>query len=243
MLRTVAILSCVLAAVGCSGTDEIFLSPSEAQELEVNFEAALEAQHLFAEHSFEVARGDVDISGYVYDPPTALNNWVGTLSMPGATLPFGTGDGTIVFTAVADGVPVDPYATDITGATLVEIEVFDAQFTGTSASGAPLDISAAFDMSTILNTVDTATTVVDGAFTVVHDGYEVVLDATDVHMDLDLVAEEVTNVTGHVAGTVDIPDFAFDGDFDVDGLGNRVRIGIDVAATTIDYFLDLSELF
>lgn len=238
-----AVLFCALLGIGCSGADEIFLTPSEAQELQVNFEAALEAQQLFSEFAFEAARGDVDISGYVYDPPTAANGWVGTLDIPAAVLPFGTGDTSITFTATADGVPVDPYATDITGATAVDIEILDLTFAGTSRSGAPLSMDGAFDLSTILNTPDSATTVLNGAVTVVHDGYEVALDATDVHMDLDLVAEEVTSVTGAIAGTVDIPDFAFDADFDVEGLGTQVQIGIDVVATTIDYVLDLSELF
>ena len=107
MSRIVPILLGALVAAGCSGTDEIFLSQSEADALEANFEASLEAQQLFSEFSFRVARGEADISGYLYDAPTAANNWVGTLLIPSSTLPFGTGSGAIVFRTTADGVPVD----------------------------------------------------------------------------------------------------------------------------------------
>ena len=80
-------------------------------------------------------------------------------------------------------------------------------------------------------------------FDINHDGYEVALDAIDLALTLDLVLDEVTNVLGRLDGEVDIPDFAFDASFSINGLGDSVSIGIDVVATTIQYALDLEDLF
>ena len=238
----------VLAAVvgGCvPGTDELFLTQAEIEALQENFEGALEAQHLMAEFTFAAARGDLDLvndyPGAQYTAPSDANGWTGTLVIDAAAFPFGTGDLTITFQTVADGVPVDPYAEDLTQATSVQVDA-DVNFDGISLSGAPLTGAADIALDTVQNGQQVVTAVLNGTLFVDHGGYDVALDPTDLELTFDVGLHEITNVTGALEGSVDIPDFVLDGNFDVDGLGDSIQIGIDVGATTIDYVIQLSEL-
>jgi len=91
--------------------------------------------------------------------------------------------------------------------------------------------------------LDELTTVVNGEFDLAHDGCVTALHAHDLEMDVDLLLQEITAVTGNVDGRVDLPEFAFDADFEVTGLGDTLQIGISAAASTISYFLALDDLY
>jgi hypothetical protein len=230
---------------GCLSGDEIFLSPEEADALVENFEETVAIQQEMAEFSFEAVRGDLDLSqygSYTYDPPTQANGWVGTLDFPRGSFPWGDGDFSVVFTASGDGGPVDPLLEDLSDDVQVDIDAV-VNFLGTTSVGKDIDSSADFTMSTVQNGVNDVVTRLDGTFDIIHDGYRTALDATDVEMDIDIALEEITSITGSLAGEVDIPNFHWDAAFDIDGLGDTLQIGIDVVATTITYTLGLDELF
>jgi hypothetical protein len=118
----------------------------------------------------------------------------------------------------------------------------DVQFSGISNIGESLTAYADFTATTVNNTLSDVQAAIDGNFGVDHGKYQFDFTATDVQMSLDLVAEKVTNVLGNVSGTVDIPDFPYDANFNVDGLGQSLAIDIDAVITSISYSLGLSEL-
>lgn len=237
-MRAIPICALIALLGACTGT-ELAFSASARQDLVQNFELSVDTQHMITEYAFAASRGDLDISGAVYTPP--VGSTPGTLTITNGTFPFGTGDLTIVFTARGDGTYVDPYVVDLSTATNV-IVVADVQFSGISNIGESLDAYADFTASTINNSMSSVQAEIDGNFGVDHGEYEFDFTATDVQMDLDLVAEKVTNVLGNVSGTVDIPDFPYDADFTVDGLGTTLLVDIDAVVTSISYSLGLAEL-
>lgn len=232
-------LSIAVALLGACTGAELAFSASARQALVQNFELSVDAQHMITEYAFAASRGDLDISGAVYTPP--VGSAPGTLQIPSGTFPFGTGDLSIVFTAMGDGQYVDPYVTDLTAATNVVV-VADVLFTGVSNIGESLSASADFTATTVQNGLSNVQATIDGDFAVDHGPYDFNFTATGVQMDLDLAAEKVTNVLGSVSGTVDIPDFFYDADFTVQGLGTTLDINIDAVVTSISYTLGLVEL-
>jgi len=236
-MRAIAIAA-LFSLVGCAGA-ELALSSQARQELVQNFQISVDAQHQITEYAFAASRGDLDISGAVYTPP--VGSMPGTLTIPNGTFPFGTGDLTIVFTAMGDGMYVDPYVTDLTTATNVTV-VADVLFTGISNIGQSLAASADFTATTVNNGINDVLATVNGDFGVSHGEYGFDFNANDVQFNLDLAAEKVTNVLGSVTGTVDIPDFFYDADFSVQGLGSSLDIDIDAVVTSINYTLSLLEL-
>jgi hypothetical protein len=233
-----AALAGLFALAGCAGADLAF-SAEARQELVQNFELSVDAQHMITEYAFAASRGDLDISGAIYTPPAGSTP--GTLTIPNGTFPFGTGDLEIVFTTQGDGTYVDPYVVDLTTATNVAV-VADVIFTGTSNIGEPISAYADFAATTVTNAASNVQATVDGVFGVDHGDYEFDFTASDVQFDLDLAAEKVTNVLGNVNGTVDIPDFFYDADFTVEGLGPSLDIDIDAVVTSISYTVGLLEL-
>ena len=242
MAKFVCGLVICLFVAGCPSTGALYLTESEAQELVVNFEAAVEVQQLLSEFVFAAGRGELDLTGVAYVAPALENNWVGMLTFADRAFPFGVGDLTITFTASGDAGPVDPYVVDLTGHDQVTVDA-TVLFSGMSMIGESVMASADFTIATTTNDPDNAVTVVNGDFDINHDGYEVALDAIDLALTLDLVLGEISNVLGRLDGEVDIPDFAFDASFSINGLGDSVSIDIDVVATTIQYALDLEDLF
>jgi hypothetical protein len=236
-MRAVA-LAGLFALAGCAGA-ELAFSAEARQELVQNFELSVDAQHMITEYAFAASRGDLDISGAVYTPP--VGSTPGSLTITGGTFPFGTGDLTIVFTAMGDGSYVDPYVTDLTAATNVTV-VADVAFAGISNIGEAISASADFTASTVNNGINDVQATVDGVFGVNHGEYGFDFTATGVQFDLDIAAERVTNVLGNVDGTVEIPDFFYDADFTVQGLGTTLDIDIDAVVTSISYTLGLAEL-
>ncbi len=242
MWKFVATLTIAAAAIGCSSDGEILgFNP---QALVDNFETSVDTHQLMSEYGFAAARGELDITGSEYDyvPPDGQGN-PGTLTITNGDFPFGSGDLVITFTAEGDAGFVDPYAAgvDLSDDALVTV-VADIVFNGTTQDGQSLGALADITVQTVQNNLDSATTTVNGSFGVSIDDYVTNFVANDIEMTFDLVNDRVTSVTGVVAGSMDVPDLAFDADFLVTGLGDQLQIGIDAITTQINYFVDIDEL-
>jgi hypothetical protein len=105
-----------------------------------------------------------------------------------------------------------------------------------------MDIDTDFNAVTSQNAANDVVARVNGNFDVDYAGYLAEIQATDLDVTLDMALEEVTSVVGQIQANIDIPNFQFDADLDVTGLGDQLQIGINVVATTINYLLDLSAL-
>ena len=247
-------LICVLASalvltgtlVGCGGaTNDIIpaiFTATQMGDLIDNGEETLDAQQLLAKWSFEVARGDISVASYDYDPPTAANGWKGTVTATGASFPVGDGNLTMVFTATGDGGPADPFVTDLSDDAQVAVDV-DIDFNGVSKSGAPLLMAAIFTAVTSQNGADAVSALVNGIFAVDLGGYSADFVATGLDVGIDILADEVTSMIGGLRANFDVPNSPWDAAFDMTGLGESVRIGYDVAGTTISYQISLANLF
>jgi len=218
------------------------LSGNEVDDLKSNFTETIETQQLLAEYVTSAARGEIDIDGYTYDPPTAENGNVGTLTLNNATLPFGDGNIVVKVQVDGDGVPRDPFAEDLSGMGELDGNV-QVTFSGLSPSGKALDIDADVDVTTLQNNVSDVTALMAGAWQIDLDGYETSMQTDGLELDVDLLTNEVTNALGTIDGSIDIPNFPIDGNFDVEGLGDQLEIGIDVAVTKIDIVVDLVDIF
>jgi hypothetical protein len=248
-MRVLVLTTMLAFAVGCSAAtdalDEVFLTPNEADALVENFEASVDAQQELSEFVFAATRGDLDlVNSYAnvdYVPPSDLNGWVGSLTITDGIFAFGTGDLVVDF-QVSDALgPVDPYVEDIRDAANLTI-VADVFFDGVSTLGTGLTANADVTITTIQNALDDATALIQGTFDIDHGGYLVDLATNDLELTFDMVSETITGVGGSISGDVDIPGFVFDADFDVDGLGDRIRVSLDAAATSISYTLSLLDL-
>jgi hypothetical protein len=111
-----------------------------------------------------------------------------------------------------------------------------------STIGSGLTADGDVTITTLQNTVDDATALIQGTFNIDHGGYLSDISTNDLELTFDMVTEKVTNVAGSISGNVDIPNFAFDADFDVDGLGDRIQVTLDAAATKLSYTLSLLDL-
>ncbi len=242
MWRFVATLVLAAAAIGCSSDGDIITFNPQA--LVDNFETSVDTHQLMSEYGFAAARGEIDFANLDYDyvPPLA-DGTPGTLTIRNGDFPFGTGDLVITFTAEGDTGFVDPYANgvDLSDDTVVTV-VADVAFNGQTPQGQTLGALADFTVQTVLNDVTSATTTVNGNFGVSVDDYVTDFVANDVEMEFDLVNDRVTNVTGVVDGSMDVPDLAFDAEFLVTGLGQELQIGIDAITTQINYLVGIDEL-
>jgi len=240
------ILVALLIAVSCPGCGAaiaaIVLSDGDAEELVDNFGETIETQQQLSQYAMKAARGDLDIDGYAYDPPTAENGMTGTLTMNGGQLPFGDGNIVVTFQVDGDGAAVDPYATDLSGMGQVD-GVVQIHFVGTSPEGKPLDIDADVDVTTLSNSSTDVTALMTGVWDIDLDGYRTNFSTDGLELDIDLVSDEVTRAEGSIDGDIDIPDFPVDGDFDIEGLGDKFAVAVDVAVTRIDFDVQLSDLF
>ncbi len=231
----------LFAAPGCGAAALVLFGAVEADALVDNFEAGIEAQQLMTEYVMLIGRGEIDVAsieGAVYVAPSAENNWVGSLDVTGGTFPFGVGDFNLAFTSAGDGGPVDPLTTDLSDDVNVTIDA-DFGFIGRSLGDESLSATGTFDVTSIQNTVDDLDATIDGVFNLRHDGYEFDLVANQVDVGLDIIAGSLTDITGRLNGSVDIPNFAFDADFTLDGVGDAFHVAIDAAATTIGYTLNI----
>lgn len=235
-----------LIAIACNGCGALglaaILSGGEADNLVANFEDTIETQQQLAQFATAAARGEIDITDYTYDPPTVDNNMTGTLTLNGAQLPFGDGNVQITFQVDGDGVAVDPYAVDLSGMGAIDGAV-DISFNGLSPKGKSLVINADVNVATLTNNVTDVTALIDGRWNIDLDDYQTTLTSNGIELDIDLVTEQVTRAVGKIDGNVDLPNFPIDGNFDVEGLGDKLRVAIDVAITKIDFDVALSKFF
>lgn len=244
-MRRFAILSALcLALTGCaSGDYTAFFSATQMDNLVTNMEGTLSSQEEMSRWSFGVARGDISVSGYTYDPPTAGNNWVGTITATGATFPFGTGNLSMTFTALDEnGNPVDPFVDDLTNDSQVTITVHNVNFAGVSVDGAALTMDGAYSAVTSSNAADSVATVLNGTFDVNYDEYVSSFTATDLELTIDTVQGEVTNIVGDLDGTIDVPNWPDDANLNLDAVGSQLQIYYNVGGTQFQYVLDLVDL-
>ena len=231
------------SCIGCgAAVAAALLSGGDVDDLVDNFEETIETQQQLSQYAMQAARGELDIDGYTYDPPTAANGMTGTLTLDNGQLPFGDGNVQIVFKIDGDGVPVDPYATNLASAGELDGDV-QIVFVGTSPEGKPLNIDMDVDVATIANSDTDVTAMLAGNWDIVLDGYRTSFSTGGVEMDIDLLTEEVTRAVGNIDGDIDIPDFPVDGDFDIEGLGDRLAVAVDVGITDIDFDVALGDLF
>jgi hypothetical protein len=239
------LLASLLAFV-CNGCGALavaaLLSSGEADDLAENFEETIETQQQLAQYATAAARGELDITDYTYDPPTVDNDMTGTLTLNDAELPFGDGNVQVTFKVDGDGAPVDPYAIDLSGMGAVDGTV-DVSFSGVSPNGKSLDISSDVDISTLTNDVTDVTALIAGRWNIDLDDYQSTLTSSGMEFDVDLATERVTRAIGNIDGNVDLPNFPVDGKFNIEGLGDKLRVAIDVAVTEIDFDVDLRDIF
>ncbi len=241
MRAAVSALLC-LGLTGCSGElTKLFLGSLEMQQLEDNVTTMVEEQNTATVYGYSIGRGDVDLTGASYDPPTAGNGWVGTVDFPaGSSMPFGIGAMTYIFSAMADGVSVDPYdpGVDMSTATNVFVDgILD--YTGFSTGGLPLALLADIAITSVSNQPSTAVVLLDGSVNIDLDGYLTVLDVSALSATLDLVRDEVSEVTGQLESTIDIPSQVFDAVFDMDAIGSTIDIAIQAADSLSEFGIAL----
>ncbi len=230
---------CLLTA-GCS-VDQLVLNEAEQQDLVDNFDAAVRVYSDLSEFAFAAALGNGDVEDYDYEAPSAANGWVGTILWPGAVFPSGTGNLTMRFSVSTGGVPVDPYSIDLSAASSASIDA-EILFDGTSDVGAPLHADADLTIDMLWQDGESASTVMNGNFIIQHNAYVADLVARDFTLLFDLATQQSATASGDVIGKIDIPNFAFDADFSLTGLGSQIAAVLRVAGTRVNYFLDVADL-
>ena len=236
----------LLLSISCMGCGAIlaaaFLSDGDIDSVVENFEETIDTQQQLSKFAMEAARGELDISGYTYDPPTDQNGMTGTLTKSDAQTEFGDGNIQIRFQVEGDGVAVDPYEVDLSSMGAIDGAI-EVVFVGTSPNGKPINVDADVDISTLQNSLTDVTAVVSGEWNINIDGYKTNLSTGGMEMDFDLLNDQVTRAVGSIDGDIDIPNFPIDGDFDIEGLGDKLQVAINVAVTTIDFDIDLNSIF
>ena len=241
MRAAVSALLC-LGLTGCSGElTKLFLTGVKMQQLEDNVTTKVEEQNTATVYGYSIGRGDVDLTGASYDPPTESNGWVGTVDFPaGSSLPFGLGAMTYIFSAMADGVSVDPYdpGVDLSNATDVFVDgVLD--YTGLSTDGLPLALLADIAITSVSNQANTAVVLLDGNVNIDLNGYVTDLDVSALTATLDLVQDQVSEVTGQFQSSIDLPTEVFDAVFDMDAIGSTIDIAVQAAGSLSEFGIEL----
>jgi len=241
---TLSSLLCLVAACVpfADLVDQVTLTEAELQDIQDNYQGAMRAFGDLAGFAASVGDGTVDISTSEYTPPTAENDWVGSLRYLGDEFPGGQGELTLSFTALDEtGNPVDPFETDLTNDILITADL-EISFVGFTSEGAPLDFQGSF--TSRLDRSDPAAYAVeiDGTFTIGHNEYVAAFEATAFEVTYDSATGEAQSASGVVTGSIDIPDFAFDADVDVRGLGSTVSVLIQVLDQTVeDSIVDVAD--
>ena len=235
----------LLLSISCMGCGAIlaaaFLSDGDIDSVVENFEETIDTQQQLTQLAMEAVRGDLDVTGYTYDPPTDQNGMTGTLTKSDAQTEFGDGNIQIRFQVEGDGVAVDPYEVDLSSMGAIDGAI-EVVFVGTSPNGKPINVDADVDISTLQNSLTDVTAVVSGEWNINIDGYKTNLSTGGMEMDFDLLNDQVTRAVGSIDGDIDIPNFPIDGDFDIEGLGDKLQVAINVAVTTIDFDIDLNSI-
>ncbi|MHC4931750.1 MAG: hypothetical protein ACYTGV_06125 [Planctomycetota bacterium] len=222
--------------------DDVTLTEAELQDIQDNYEGAMRAFGELAEFAGQVGDGTVDISTSEYTPPTAENDWIGSLRYLGTEFPGGEGELTLSFTVLDEAEnPIDPFETDLANDTLITAD-FEVSFVGLTSEGAPLDFHGVF--TSTLDRSDPAAYDVEitGTFTIGHNDYVAAFEATAFKVTYDAATNEPQSADGAFTGSIDIPDFAFDADVDIRGLGADVSVLIQVLDQTVeDSVVDLAS--
>ncbi len=230
---------CLLAA-GCS-VDQLVLNEAEQQDLVDNFDAAVRVYSDLTEFAITTALGEGNVDDYAYTAPSAANGWVGTIVWPGAVFPSGTGDLTMHFSVSTGAGPVDPYSIDLSSASAATIDA-DILFHGTSTAGAPLHADADVTIDMLWQDGQSASTVMNGSFIIQHNAYVADLVARNFTLLFDLATQQSASASGDVVGRIDIPNFVFDADLSLTGLGAQIAAVLQVAGTRVNYILDVAGL-
>ena len=229
-------LLCLVAACGIVADviDEVTLSNAEIQDIKDNYQGAMLAFQDLADFAGSVGDGTIDISTSEYTPPTAENDWRGSLRYLGDEFPGGEGELTLEFTVLGEaGNPVDPFETDLGGDTMVTSDL-DVSFVGHTSDGAPIDFHAVFTSKLDRSDPDAHEVDITGRFTIRHNDYVAAFDATAFKVTYDAATNEPLSADGAVTGSIDIPDFAFDADVDIRGNGANVEVHIEVLDQTVE---------
>jgi hypothetical protein len=232
---------------GCAAAvlpELVELTAGQADELSFNLEETVDIQQELAQFTFLAATGGLsDISSYDYVPPSAANGWVGSISTPAGTFPFGNGELTLNFTTTGDAGPVDPYAPGVilTDDDQVSVDA-DVDFLGQTDLGYNVNALGDFMVTTTNNGPIDVRALVDGDFVINHGEYTSTFNADQLALDFNLITSEISSIMGQLGGSIDIPDFAIDADFAIEGLGQQLDFAIDALATDIHYLVDLVDL-
>ena len=233
-----ALFLCVLL-IGCTTAADLALSALQQEALEGHFGTSIETQQGLAGLGFLGAYGELTLADYSYDPPTAQNGMVGTLTRTGP-FAFGTGTATIMFTTTADGQPIDPFDPDIDMASYSQVDIdVQVDFDGDNLGGEPLEALADFVVTTVPDGTDFSVATITGDFDVLHDGHASMIQVDDLQLTFDRNLGKITDVQGNLTGLIQIPDFAADAFFTAEGLGDQIAVDIRAAVTDLRLLLDL----
>jgi hypothetical protein len=239
ILRCLGLCALLLGSVACTRLNEVLdkvvLTDAELELVGENYAGALRAYYDIEQFAIDVANGDVDVGdALTFTAPDAANNWTGTISYLGPDLPGGDGELVVTFRVLSDGVAVDPFAADLTGADVLAAEM-TVEFDGHTKEGVPMTLSAAFttsyDRTFAEGQVEIST---NGTFDIDHGGYTAALTATDFAFVVDTATAVAQSASGRVSGAMDIPDYTFDADVNIEGQGDIVRIDVHVLDQEID---------
>ena len=238
-LRVLGVCALLFGSIGCGAFEEVFdkvtLSDAELQEVADNYAAALEAFHDLEEFAVDLANGDIETDDALeFTVPSEDNDWTGTLRYVGPDLPGGDGELTVTFKVVKDGVAIDPFDSELSDTSLLTADL-TVEFDGLTRKGAPMTFSADFTTSYDREVAEGKEDVItDGDFTIVHDGYRADLTASAFTLRIDVESSTPENASGQIRGVIDIPDFAFDADVDIEGRGEVIHVEVDVLDQSID---------
>jgi hypothetical protein len=245
MQKTLLTLTLGLLLAGCSSDllDQInsaaSLNPEQIAFIEQHVETTMVAENELSEAALLAGYGELDLTGASYDPPTADNDWVGTITRTGE-FSFGEGQMLMRFTALGDGVEVDPYSNGFNPADYSNLVMdSDIVFTGVDKSGVPFELNGDLMLDSSPG-VDTITTAANGEFHIDHGEYATDLAIDDVTYEMDRASQEFQDVTGDISGRIDVPGLATDALFNVAGEGTSLLVSVETALTQIDILVDLS---
>ena len=239
-MRTLRVL--VLGSIFCGGVacvpidevlDRVTLSEAELQDVADNYNGAIAAYHDLESFAAEIASGEVDLSGADFVAPDASNGWTGTLNFVSDAFPGGHGELTATFRVLEGGVPVNPFETDPESGAPLTLDLV-LRFRGVTAQGAPLaldaDFTSLYDVSDPVQGVITT----NGSFRIGHNDYVANLEATGFAVRYVRATGLPESASGRIMGVLDIPDFAFNADIDVEGQGPVVQIDVRVLDQVVD---------
>jgi hypothetical protein len=222
--------------------DDVTLSDAEVQDIQYNYQAAMTAVIDLTDFGSKVGSGEIQLTDASLVVPAEENGWQGTFSYTGSEFPGGDGTISVAFTVIgADGLPVDPFAVDISQEAEITMDL-DIAFTGSTAEGVPLDLRAAVRLHVDRTVALQETVTINGTFAVEHGDYAARFTATDFAVTYDSTTAAPLDATGGISGRIDIPNFAFDGDVDIVGSGQVVLVHIQVLDNVVeDTILDISD--